>query len=303
MKRNKKALLAAGLILSLAWVPATTNSYANNKYNEIEIKDEVIPLASADVLEKSGTKIDYSTASSGYVRISNSTAKKALKVQIIKNNTTYNYDLKNGGKTEIYPLQLGEGEYKIRVLENTTGSKYTPLAEQTVNVKLKNKFIPFLQPNQYVMYGNDWAVAKKAAEITKGKANDQEKIEAIYNYIVKNIKYDKQKAATVKTGYLPNVDSTLSSKKGICFDYAAILTAMLRSQGIPSRMIIGTVSPKDINHAWNEVYTDEEGWVTIKIEFKGNQWNRMDSTFAASGGDDIQGFIGNGQNYTGLRLY
>ena len=302
MKKNAKTLLITGLALSLAWAPVITNIYANAN-TEIEIKDEIVPLSSANVLEKGGTKIDYSTAASGYVQISNTTAKKGLKVQVIRNNTTYNYDLKNGGKVEIYPLQLGDGDYKVRVLENTTGNKYTPLAEQTINVKLSNPLSPFLNPNQYIMYGNDWAIAKKAAEITKGKKNDQGKIEAIYSYITKNIKYDKQKAATVQTGYLPNVDQTLSSGKGICFDYAALLSAMLRSQGIPSRMIIGTVSPKDINHAWNEIYTKEEGWVTVKIEFKGNQWNRMDSTFAATGGDDIQSFIGNGQNYTGLRLY
>lgn len=305
MKRHTKVLVSVGLIAALAWVPFVgLRLYEGGKETELAyIEDETIPLASTDVYEKAGTKMDFSNASDGYVRISNTTAKKRLKVQVIRNNTTYNYDLKNGGKVEVYPFQLGEGEYKVRVLENTTGNKYTPLAEKSINVKLNSKFIPFLKPNQYIMYSNDWAVVKKAAELTKGKKTDQEKIDAIYAYIVKNIKYDTKKAATVQVGYLPNVDETLNTKKGICFDYAAILSAMLRSQGIPSRMIIGTVSPKDIDHAWNEVYTPESGWVTMKIEFKGHQWNRVDSTFAASGGDDIQKFIGNGQNYTGLRLY
>ena len=317
MKKNVKRLLITGLVLSLALTPIVSNIYVKtdeaDAIDQLEalepieveevIEDEVVPLAAGNVLEKNGTKIDYSTAANGYVKVSNTTAKKRLKVQVIRNNTTYNYDLKNGGKVEIYPLHLGEGDYKIRVLENTTGNKYTPLAEQTLNVKLKNSLVPFLNPNQYIMYGSDWAVAKKAAALTKNAKTDKEKIELIYNYIIKNVKYDKQKAATVQAGYLPNVDETMSTGKGICFDYAALLSAMLRSQGIPSRMIIGTVSPKDIDHAWNEIYTKEDGWVVVKIEFKGNQWNRMDSTFAATGGDDIQNFIGNGQNYTGLRLY
>lgn len=304
MKRNTKIILATGLVVALAWSPVVTRNYYEKAAQEIVIIEEDIPLAApGEVYEKSGTKMDFTNASEGFVKISNTSAKKRLKVQVIKNNTTYNYDLKNGGKTEIYPFQLGDGSYKVRVLENTTGNKYTPLAEQTIDIKLGNPFAPFLKPSQYILYGNDWATVKKAAELTKGKKTDKEKIEAIYKYIVKNIKYDTQKAATVQTGYLPNVDETLKSQKGICFDYAALLSAMLRSQGIPSRMIIGTVSPKDINHAWNEVYTPEDGWTTIKIEFKGNQWNRMDSTFGASGGDDIQKFIGNGQNYTGLRLY
>ena len=101
--------------------------------------------------EKDGSVIDASDIAKGYVIIRNSTSSKRLKVQIIKGSSTYNYDLKNGGVNEIYPLQLGDGSYKIRVMENTSGNKYIPLLEQTVDVKLNNNLSPFLQPNQYVM--------------------------------------------------------------------------------------------------------------------------------------------------------
>ena len=43
----------------------------------------------------------------------------------------------------------------------------------------------------------------------------------VYNYVVKNVKYDDEKAQNVQSGYLPSVDETLKTKKGICFDYAA----------------------------------------------------------------------------------
>lgn len=253
--------------------------------------------------EKNNSIIDASNASDGYVMISNTASKKRLKIQIIKGGSAYNYDLKNGGKYEIYPLQLGNGNYKIRVMENTSGNKYIPLHEKTINVTLNNSLSPFLVPNQYVMYDQNWKIVAKANELTKGKTSEAEKVAAIYDYIIKNIKYDTHKANTVQSGYLPNIDETLATKKGICFDYAALLSGMLRSQGIPSRLIVGTVSPKDINHAWNEIYLKDKGWVTVKIEFEGSKWNRMDSTFASSGNSGIENFIGNGSNYTGLRLY
>ncbi len=253
--------------------------------------------------EKDGSVIDASDIAKGYVIIRNSTSSKRLKVQIIKGSSTYNYDLKNGGINEIYPLQLGDGSYKVRVMENTSGNKYIPLLEQTIDVKLNNSLSPFLQPNQYVMYGSNWRIVAKANELTKGKKTEAEKIAAIYDYIIKNIKYDKHKANTVQPGYLPNIDETLTSGKGICFDYAALMSGMLRSQGIPTRLIVGTVSPNDINHAWNEVYLKDKGWVSVKIQFEGSTWNRMDSTFASSGNSGIESFIGNGSNYTGLRLY
>lgn len=255
------------------------------------------------VYEKDGSAIDASNVDKGFVIIKNSTSQKRLKVQIIKDGSTYNYDLKNGGINEIYPLQLGDGSYKVRIMENTTGNKYIPLLEKVIDVKLSNSLSPFLLPNQYIMYGSDWKIVAKATELTKGKATEAEKIAAIYDYIIKNIKYDKNKANTVQSGYLPNIDETLTSKKGICFDYAALMAGMLRSQGIPTRLIVGTVSPNDINHAWNEVYLKDKGWVSVKIQFEGSKWNRMDSTFASSGNSGIESFIGNGSNYTGLRLY
>ena len=291
-------------IFSLAQ-PNTVNSTDNNLENEIVIMDYPIPLSDLNKVEyeKNGSRIDATNAKEGYVKVSNETSKKRLKVQIIKDGATYNYDLKNGGIVEIFPLQLGDGSYKVRVMENTTGNKYIPLLEQTIDVKLVNSLSPFMVPNQYVMYEPDWKIVAKANQLTAGKVSEADKIAAIYGFVVQNIKYDKQKANTVQVGYLPNIDETLSSKKGICFDYAALMAGMLRSQGIPTRLIVGTVSPSDVNHAWNEVYLKDRGWISVKIHFEGSKWNMMDTTFASSGNEGIENFIGNGNNYTGLRLY
>ena len=64
-------------------------------------------------------------------------------------------------------------------------------------------------------------------------------VSSVYNYVVTNITYDTAKANSVQSGYLPNCDSVLSQKKGICFDYAAVMTAMLRSQNIPTKLVVG----------------------------------------------------------------
>ena len=63
------------------------------------------------------------------------------------------------------------------------------------------------------------------------------------------------------------------------------MCAMLRSQGIPTRLIVGSTSLG--YHAWNEVFFAGTGWVTVadfsweKID--GNGWVLFDSTFAAGG--------------------
>ena len=61
-----------------------------------------------------------------------------------------------------------------------------------------------------------------------------EVIQNIYTYVTKNITYDEQKATEVVDGYLPVVDETLSSGTGICFDYAALMASMMRTQRIPT---------------------------------------------------------------------
>ena len=67
-----------------------------------------------------------------------------------------------------------------------------------------------------------------------------------------NLTYDYEKADTVTTGYLPDVDETLKTGTGICFDYAALTTAMLRSCDIPCKLQIGYAG--DIKHAWIDVW-------------------------------------------------
>ena len=77
--------------------------------------------------------------------------------------------------------------------------------------------------------------------------------------------YDYILAMTVRSNstYLPDVDKTLADRKGICFDFAALMCCMLRSQGIPTQMVIGYAD--SCYHAWNRVYVD-------------GQWRLVDTT-------------------------
>ena len=144
---------------------------------------------------------------------------------------------------------------------------------------------------------------KKSFDLCVNAKTDTDKLKAIYSWIVSNVSYDYDKASSVKSGYLPSVDSTLSEKKGICFDYAALMACMLRAQRIPAKLVVGTVSAQDMNHAWNEVYLEGKGWVTVKLYFAGNQWKRMDATFGTAQTSEMDSYIQTDSNYTALRIY
>jgi transglutaminase/protease-like cytokinesis protein 3 len=127
-------------------------------------------------------------------------------------------------------------------------------------------------------------------------------VAAVYDYVVTNLTYDDERAATVKSGYLPVLDEVLREKKGICFDYAALMTAMLRSQEVPCKLVVGYAG--DIYHAWISVWTEENGWIDSAIFFDGHIWKRMDPTFASSDrrSEEIMDFIEHG-TYTVKYLY
>ena len=68
--------------------------------------------------------------------------------------------------------------------------------------------------------------------------------------------------------------------------------------------MIGYADP-DIYHAWNEVYTDETGWITPELFFKKKGYNIADATFYASNPnkEKIADYISNDGNYTAMYRY
>ena len=262
------------------------------------------PEASGEQVKSNDSAIiDYSHTGDGYVMIQyTAEATVRLKVQLLGPTTTYSYDLRPG-QWEVFPLSDGEGTYKIRILENVVDNRYATVLSLSTAVTMEDAFAPFLRPNQYVDYADAVKTVAKGAELCRGLTTDLEKIDAIYKYVVDTFNYDRNKANTVQSDYLPVLDSVLAEQKGICSDYAAVMTAMLRSQGIPCKLVVGYL--KSEAHAWISVWTEETGWVDGNIYFDGTNWKRMDPTVASSRGhtQSAVDYIGNNANYTSKYYY
>ena len=242
--------------------------------------------------------IDYSNMDKGYVMIKYKQATKVkLKAQVgCPTGVTYTYNL-TPQQWATVPLSEGNGQYKVTVFTNISGNSYATAGSTTIKVKLSNSLSPFLMANQFVDYTASTKCVKQAAALCKKTSGDMNKVKKVYNWTIKYFKYDKKKAQTVESGYLPNLDAVYKSKKGICFDYAATMTAMLRSQGIPTKLVIGYAG--SAYHAWISVYSEKDGWLDSVIYFDGENWNLMDPTFASSSNSspDVMKYIGNGKNY------
>ena len=251
-----------------------------------------------ETLGQSPLTLDISNLSQGYLTAISDDNGTTKNIQIsAEDGTVYSYFLKSG-ETAVLPFTSGSGTYQVLCYEQVDGSQYAALLGQSLEVSLDNEFLPFLYPNQYVNFTPDSEACKLAATLLTEDSTEQESIDSIYDYVTTHITYDEEKAANISTGYLPDIDETLATGKGICFDYAALMTAMLRSRDIPCKLQIGYAG--DIKHAWIDVYIRGKGWVEHAITYDGEKWNRMDPTFAANSEDEdlINSYIGDSQNYT-----
>lgn len=228
----------------------------------------------ARVAEMPGTRthssgkvtIDYSNAQNGYVAVKHSGATRRLKVRLSRGGTIDTYDLNGENRYEVFPLKYGDGTYTVTVWQNVSGSSYAQVYASSFRAELLSEHICYLYPNQYVWYDADSQAVAKAEELCEGLTDDMAKITALFGYVKDDVKYDPIKALTVAVGYMPDVDETLATNKGICFDKASLLACMLRSQGVPTQLVVGTLAQTQY-HAWNKVYVN-------------GQWRLLDATFA-----------------------
>ena len=286
----------------------SSNPYDTSLYTQPKEGDGVYDVPSMRLAEfhenlSEGTedaRIDISAVRQGYVAVC-ATSDVRLKFQVRCEAATYNYDISGDGTPAVFPLQSGNASYTFRVMENVSGTSYAEMYATTIDVTLEDEFAPFLVNNNYVRYAPDSYCIRTVQELSLGASSSVMVVARVYDFICKNITYDKQKAATVGAGYVPDPDQTLADGRGICFDYAALAAAMLRAMGIPTKMVFGNVEPNGLYHAWNMFYTEETGWVTAGFSVREDEWNRIDLTFSANGAD--RDFIGDGSNYTDLYYY
>ena len=117
----------------------------------------------------------------------------------------------------------------------------------------------------------------KAKELVKGEKSEKAKDKTIYTWIGSNISYDDKKAELIL-----NEGKDLESgaivafrtRKGICLDYACLYTAMAKSVGLKTRIIVGKAynGQEYVSHSWNQVYLSKE-----------NRWVNLDTTFYVAG--------------------
>ena len=132
----------------------------------------------------------------------------------------------------------------------------------TVILLLLSYYFVFKPEFPYLSNGRDtlWDTQTEelADEICAGCNTDAEKVQAFYNWIIANFEYDYDCNPLFQ--YF-NVRKTLSTRKGICYDFAHLFAALCRSQNIPCYAVDGISRKNNADrHTWNRVYYDGAWW-------------------------------------------
>ncbi|MCD4654697.1 DUF3857 domain-containing transglutaminase family protein [bacterium] len=113
--------------------------------------------------------------------------------------------------------------------------------------------IPFIEENLIP----DEAIREKVGELTAGLKTKEAKMEALFMYVTKRVRY-MGVAFGDRPGVNPDpVTRTFANNAGVCKDKAGLLTAMLRIAGIeacytlnnPAQRIVSDVAVDQFNHA------------------------------------------------------
>lgn len=117
-------------------------------------------------------------------------------------------------------------------------------------------------------------VSRLATQITSGQATTFDKVDAVTNYLRQNMTYSET-IPSPPPGTDPVNWFLFGWKSGFCNYYASSEVLLLRSVGIPARMVVGYAQGKSNGngtysvrgqdaHAWPEVYFPGIGWVEFE---------------------------------------
>ena len=115
--------------------------------------------------------------------------------------------------------------------------------------------------------------ATLAAFIQSAYKTRNEQLQAIYNWVAGNIKYDDDSSYYFNWSVdeATKVAATLRRRKGVCENFAALFTDLANKLGVPSYVVHGysTISgDKNVAHSWSAVLLD-------------NDWHLCDPTWDA----------------------
>lgn len=212
-----------------------------------------------------------------YLKISEAAASK-LRVVILPSKTPNDQKMNRFYREGYYALTFGSGEYSIYVFHKICDrEEFAPVFEATFAADFE-ELEPYRYATVYSSYHEESLVAKKAYELTYDLTSTEEKAEKILRFLRRNIRIDQELMQNIDSvgENIYDADVYYENKKGVCYHFAALFSAMAKSVGIPAREVRGYTDDSGWYHSWNEYYSEENGWVTADAMLKNLEYYKED---------------------------
>ena len=181
--------------------------------------------------------------------------------------------------------------YEVVRREHLTLGIYAPHLEALTLSSKENK--QYLSPDRLVPVTG--LPAELAVKTTEGQTTPLAKAQALYDYVLANLQYDRTGSGWGRGDVLYACDA----KKGDCTDFHSLFIAMARSQGIPARFEMGFSLPAG-NHSgeiagydcWAEFFEPQHGWVPVDISEASKHPEQKNYFFGALDANRVQFTVG-----------
>src|SRR6266566_2279127 len=172
----------------------------------------------------------------------------------------------DAGKLTVWlPLPMSRaaqtGEMTVRVRFRVTRGAVA--AERVSNtIPTRSEMTRALRPDKMVTVSP--RIQKLADDITRGKTTTMDQAQAIYQYVVTTMKYDK----TIPGWGNGDTERACDIKAGNCTDFHSMFMSLARAKSIPARFVMGfPLPPADGTikgyHCWAEFYVAGKGWIPV----------------------------------------
>ena len=134
-------------------------------------------------------------------------------------------------------------------------------------------------------YGTDYMAL--AADICLDHAGEQQKANAIYNWVTHNIAYDVKALRKFPKADGDKAVLALKNRKAVCDGYAMLYTELCRAAGLQAVNIEGYAKDWIFDNG-DELYIPRHEWNAVRINGK---WQLVDATWGAGGLYQQEAFI------------
>ncbi|MDE0564229.1 transglutaminase-like domain-containing protein [Exiguobacterium sp. B2(2022)] len=176
--------------------------------------------------------------------------KGSFKLEIRQGKQVRYHDVYKGKNH--FNLNYGNGDYTFALYQSSDGKRYKRISLLQKTVRLIHSSAPYLHSTQNVFI--DRVTSRLASSLSRSSYSTSQQTLVTSRHVGKTIAYDYKKLTKLTSTYLPDHATTLRTKRGICYDFASLNAALLRAQGIPTRLVMGSAKGVTGYHAWNEVF-------------------------------------------------